>query len=64
MGSLRNKLRELQDYGEVADIGEIARRYFGFETLQAKLNGVIGEYADEIKASRKRLKKSKMSYSV
>jgi hypothetical protein len=43
---------------------EIARRYFGFETLQAKLNGVIGEYADEIKASRKRLKKSKMSYSV
>jgi glycosyltransferase involved in cell wall biosynthesis len=43
---------------------EIARRYFGFETLRAKLNGVISEYADEIKASRKRLKKSKMSYSV
>ena len=43
---------------------EIARRNFGFDTLRQKLNGVISDYTDEIRASRKRLKKSKMSYSV
>ncbi|KKL24384.1 hypothetical protein LCGC14_2415870, partial [marine sediment metagenome] len=43
---------------------EIARRNFGFDTLRLKLNGVIADYSDEIRASRKRLKKSKMSYSV
>lgn len=43
---------------------EIARRHFGFETLRTRLYDMINEYADEIKASRKRLKKSKISYSV
>ncbi len=43
---------------------EIARRNFGFDTLRLKLNSVIADYTDEIRASRKRLKKSKMSYSV
>jgi glycosyltransferase involved in cell wall biosynthesis len=43
---------------------DIARRHFGFDTLRRKLSGVIANYSDEIKASRKRLKKSKMSYSV
>jgi hypothetical protein len=43
---------------------ETASRYFGYNTLRSKLHGVISDYADEIKASRKRLKKSKISYSV
>ena len=43
---------------------ETASRYFGYDTLRSKLQSVISDYADEIKASRKRLKKSKMSYSV
>jgi hypothetical protein len=43
---------------------EIARRSFGFDTLRTKMFDVISEYADEIKASRKRLKKSKLSYPV
>jgi glycosyltransferase involved in cell wall biosynthesis len=43
---------------------DIARRHFGFETLRSKLSSVISNYSDEIRASRKRLKKSKMSYSV
>ena len=43
---------------------DIARRRFGFDTLRRKLSGVISDYTDEIRASRKRLKKSKMSYSV
>jgi hypothetical protein len=42
----------------------IASRYFGYDTLRTKLRDVLLDYADEIKASRKRLKKSKMSYSV
>jgi len=43
---------------------ETASRYFGYDTLRNKLESVISDYSDEIKASRKRLKKSKMSYSV
>ena len=41
MGSLRNKLRELQDYGEVAEIGEIARRYFAMNAFDGILT-IIG----------------------
>jgi glycosyltransferase involved in cell wall biosynthesis len=43
---------------------EIASHCFGYDTLRTKLKGVLSDYADEIKASRKRLKKSKISYSV
>jgi predicted membrane protein (TIGR00267 family) len=41
MGSLGNKLRELQDYGDVADIGEIARRYFAMNAFDGILT-IIG----------------------
>ena len=43
---------------------ETASQYFGYDTLRSKLSQVLLDYADEIKASRKRLQKSKMSYSV
>ena len=43
---------------------DIAKREFGFDTLESKLLDLFGDYADEIRASRKRIKKSKLSYSV
>ena len=43
---------------------EIAKREFSFDTLETKLRQVFAEYADEIRASRKRILKSKRSYSV
>ena len=43
---------------------EIARSEFGIDTLRNRLMKVLSEYADEIRASRKRLKKSKILYSV
>ena len=42
----------------------IASKEFSFETLHRRIQGVLGGYSDEIRASRKRLKKSKMPYSV
>ncbi len=42
----------------------VARREFGLATLRARLAAVLAEYADEIRASRKRLEKSKRSYAV
>ncbi|MCF7937211.1 MAG: glycosyltransferase family 4 protein [Spirochaetales bacterium] len=41
-----------------------ASREFGFATLSEKLGKVIQEYGDEIRASRKRIRKSKAPYTV
>jgi glycosyltransferase involved in cell wall biosynthesis len=43
---------------------EVARREFGYPTLRSSLEKIFNEYADEIRACRKRVSKSKMSYSV
>lgn len=43
---------------------EIARREFGFDSLEERLTGVFAEYADEIRASRRRIEKSLARYSV
>jgi glycosyltransferase involved in cell wall biosynthesis len=43
---------------------EIAKKEYSFDTLRSKLLRLFTDYTDEIKASRKRLKKSKMLYSV
>ena len=43
---------------------EIASREFSFEILKNKLKHILEEYSDEIKASRKRLQKSKKDYYV
>jgi len=43
---------------------ELAGREFGLPVLKRKIAGLMSEYADEIRASRKRVKKSKMLYSV
>jgi len=41
MGSLRKKLREIKEYSEVAEIGEIARRYFAMNAFDGVLT-IIG----------------------
>ena len=43
---------------------EIARREFGFSALREKLDRLLSVYGDEIRASRQRLAKSKLTYSV
>jgi mannosylglucosylglycerate synthase len=43
---------------------QIARREFGMDRLRVELETVLGEYGDEIRASRKRIRKSKARYSV
>lgn len=43
---------------------EIGRKYLGFKTLREKLGHLFTEYGDEIRASRKRIAKSKVTYSV
>jgi hypothetical protein len=43
---------------------EIARREFGFDSLEERLTTVFAEYADEIRASRRRIEKSLARYSV
>ena len=42
----------------------IGKKEFGFKTLSKKLNGLFASYSDEIRASRRRLQKSKKSYAV
>ncbi len=42
----------------------IAKREFGFDTLNLKLKNLLSDYSDEIRASRKRVARSKVSYSV
>ena len=41
MRFLRTKLRELKEYNEVAEIGEIARRYFAMNAFDGVLT-IIG----------------------
>lgn len=43
---------------------EIGKREFGYSTLSKKLNQVLESYSDEIRASRRRLEKSKTNYAV
>ncbi|MDC7224716.1 MAG: glycosyltransferase family 4 protein [Spirochaetales bacterium] len=42
----------------------VANEHFGYEKLREKLNDVMESYADEIRASRKRLHKSKKDFYV
>ncbi|RKX79926.1 MAG: glycosyl transferase family 1 [Spirochaetes bacterium] len=42
----------------------IAKKEFGIKTLRDKIAYVLKDYSEEIKASRKRIKKSKRLYSV
>ena len=43
---------------------QIGRKEFGFDSLEERLTGVFAEYADEIRASRRRIEKSLARYSV
>lgn len=43
---------------------EMAKREYGLDTLYRRLEHVLNEYGDEIRASRKRLRKTKARYSV
>ena len=43
---------------------QIGMKEFGFEMLSEKLNGLLDSYTDEIRASRRRLQKSKKNYAV
>lgn len=43
---------------------EVGSREFGFNALSRKLETLLGSYTDEIKASRRRLEKSKTNYAV
>ncbi len=43
---------------------EIGRREFGFDALERSLTRLLDSYSDEIKASRRRLEKSKTNYAV
>jgi mannosylglucosylglycerate synthase len=43
---------------------EIGKMEFGFDMLTDKLNTLIDSYSDEIRASRRRLQKSKKNYAV
>lgn len=49
----------------ITDINfEIGKKEFDFTTLSNKLNELLESYSDEIKASRRRLRKSKKNYAV
>jgi glycosyltransferase involved in cell wall biosynthesis len=43
---------------------QIARREFGLPTLKGKLETLLHDYGDEVRACRQRLRKSRRSYSV
>jgi len=43
---------------------KVGRKEFGFDTLRKGLSGLIDDYSDEIRASRRRLAKSLTSYFV
>ncbi len=43
---------------------ELGKKEFGFETLKDKIRAVFDDYGDEIRASRKRIEKSKWIYPV
>ena len=42
----------------------IAKKEFGMKTLKKALNELLEDYGDEIRASRKRIQKSKKIHSV
>jgi len=42
----------------------VGRREFGYDTLRKGLSGLLEDYSDEIRASRRRLAKSLTSYFV
>ncbi len=42
----------------------IGKREFGFKTLRNRIEFVLGDYGDEIRASRRRIEKGKLPYSV
>ncbi|MEX2444940.1 MAG: glycosyltransferase family 4 protein [Alkalispirochaeta sp.] len=48
----------------VAHNFEVAQREFSIATLNERLQTVLSEYGDEIRASRKRIAKSRVRYSV
>ncbi len=48
----------------VAHNFHVAREEFSLETLKERLQTVLAEYGDEIRASRKRIAKSRLRYSV
>ncbi|MFO8042934.1 MAG: glycosyltransferase family 4 protein [Alkalispirochaeta sp.] len=43
---------------------QVAQREFSLDTLKERLQTVLSEYGDEIRASRKRIAKSRVRYSV
>ena len=43
---------------------QIGMKEFGFDMLSEKLNGLLDSHKDEIRASRRRLQKSKRNYAV
>ncbi len=55
--------RELRDKMTKKNF-EIGAKYFGMGTLKRQLSELMEDYGDEIRASRKRIKKSKTLYSV
>ena len=58
-------LNDSREKQRVTDINfEIGKREFGFDLLSKKLNGLIESYSDEIRASHRRLQKSKRNYAV
>ncbi|MBN1799386.1 MAG: glycosyltransferase family 4 protein [Spirochaetales bacterium] len=58
-------LNHPQEKNQIVDMNfDIGKREFGYNTLSHKLQNVLNDYADEIRASRKRLEKSKLLYSV
>ena len=62
---LHHLLTHPEDRGRMVERNfQIGRRYFGFDSLRRKITDVMDHYGDEIRASRKRIKKSKTPYSV
>jgi len=63
---------EMREFIEKQDIREemvthnfeLGKQEFGFSILRSRLNMILEDYGDEIKASRKRLQKSFQSYYV
>ncbi len=62
---MRYMLTHPEDRQRIVDENfEVARREFGIQRLEERLTHVFREYGDEIRASRKRIAKSKARYSV
>lgn len=58
-------LNDQKEKNRITDINfKIGKREFGFNLLSEKLNNLLDSYSDEIRASRRRLHKSKKKYVV